>query len=112
MEWALVQLEPRLAAWLLVELQPEPEPDTPGSARDAHDILVPDDQLVLDDPAVLARTISVDTMKVRATDFDIDSATQDHLYENGRKAATEFLAAAPRETGSSGTKTAEPPPRA
>jgi NTE family protein len=50
------------------------------------------DQLVLDDPAVLARTISVDTMNVRATDFDIDPATQNQLYENGRKAATEFLA--------------------
>ncbi len=50
------------------------------------------DQLVLDDPAVLARTISVDTMKVRATDFDIDRATQDQLYENGRQAATAFLA--------------------
>lgn len=50
------------------------------------------DQLVLDDPAVLARTIAVDTMKVHATDFDIDDDTQERLYENGRKAATEFLA--------------------
>ena len=60
------------------------------------------DQLVLDDPAVLARTISVDTMKVRATDFDIDSATQEQLYENGRKAATEFLASAAVPVGSDG----------
>jgi NTE family protein len=50
------------------------------------------DQLALDDPAVLARTIAVDTMKVHATDFDIAPATQDQLYENGRKAATDFLA--------------------
>ena len=57
------------------------------------------DQLVLDDPAVLARTISVDTMKVRATDFDIDSDTQNQLYENGRKAATEFLAQAATPPG-------------
>lgn len=58
------------------------------------------DQLVLDDPAVLARTISVDTMKVRATDFDITSDTQDQLYENGRKAATSFLAATVSQPGS------------
>ncbi len=46
------------------------------------------DQMVLDDPTVSARTISVDTLKVRATDFDIDPETQEQLYENGRKAAT------------------------
>jgi NTE family protein len=49
------------------------------------------DQLRLDDPGVLARTISVDTMSVRPTDFDIDRQTQVSLYENGRKAATDFL---------------------
>jgi NTE family protein len=49
------------------------------------------DQLRLDDPDVLARTISVDTMSVRPTDFDIDRATQVSLYNNGRKAATDFL---------------------
>jgi len=68
------------------------------------------DQLVLDDPAVLARTISVDTMKVRATDFDIDSATQEQLYENGRKAATDFLASAAAPVGSG--EGPEAPPRA
>jgi NTE family protein len=57
------------------------------------------DQLVLDDPAVLARTVSVDTMKVRATDFDITHETQDQLYENGRKAATEFLASPATQPG-------------
>jgi NTE family protein len=70
------------------------------------------DQLVLDDPAVLARTIAVDTMKVRATDFDIDGATQDQLYVNGRKAATDFLASmAGKEwwiTPSEGTALAAP----
>jgi NTE family protein len=59
------------------------------------------DQLVLDDPAVLARTITVDTMKVRATDFEIDSTTQDQLYENGRRAATEFLGSVAGQSWSS-----------
>ena len=45
------------------------------------------DQMHIDDPSVLARTIFVDTMKVRATDFDIDATTQEQLYDNGRHAA-------------------------
>lgn len=49
------------------------------------------DQLRLDDPDVLARTISVDTMNVRPTDFDIDRPTQLRRYENGRRAAADFL---------------------
>jgi NTE family protein len=47
-------------------------------------------------------------MKVRATDFDIDRATQDQLYENGRKAATDFLANAAGQIGTEGG--AEAPP--
>jgi NTE family protein len=49
------------------------------------------DQMHLDDPAVLARTIFVDSMKIRATDFDLDQTDRDHLFENGRAAATAFL---------------------
>jgi NTE family protein len=49
------------------------------------------DQMYIEDPAVLARTVFVDTLSVRATDFDIDEKTQDHLYENGRQAAKGFL---------------------
>ena len=49
------------------------------------------DQMHIDDPAVLARTIFVDTLGVKATDFDIDEITQDLVYENGRAAATKFL---------------------
>jgi len=45
----------------------------------------------IEDPGVLARTIFVDTLGVRATDFDIAPKTQDRLYENGREAATGFL---------------------
>lgn len=49
------------------------------------------DRMHLGDPSVLARTIFVDTMKVQATDFDLDQATQQRLYDNGRTAAEKFL---------------------
>ena len=49
------------------------------------------DRIHLDDPAVVARTVFVDTMKVRTTDFDLDRRTADRLYENGRRAAERFL---------------------
>jgi NTE family protein len=49
------------------------------------------DRMYIDQPSVQARTIFVDTMKVRATDFDIDAATQQKLYDNGRAAAETFL---------------------
>jgi NTE family protein len=49
------------------------------------------DQMHIDDPSVVARTIFIDTLGVRATDFDLDEATQRALFENGRQAATKFL---------------------
>jgi NTE family protein len=49
------------------------------------------DRIHLDDPAVVARTIFVDTMQVRATDFDLDRATQQALFDRGRRAAERFL---------------------
>jgi NTE family protein len=49
------------------------------------------DRIHLDDPAFVARTIFVDTMKVRATDFDLDRATQQALFDRGRRAAERFL---------------------
>jgi NTE family protein len=49
------------------------------------------DQMHLDDPKVTDRTIFVDTLGVNATDFDINRATQNQLYENGRAAATDYL---------------------
>jgi NTE family protein len=49
------------------------------------------DRLHLDDPAVVARTMFIDTGKVRSTDFDLDQATQQLLFENGRRAAERFL---------------------
>ena len=50
------------------------------------------DQMHLNDPAVLKRTIFVDTLGVNATDFSIDKPTQQKLFENGRAAAEHFLA--------------------
>lgn len=49
------------------------------------------DQMHLDDPCVVRRTIFVDTGKVKATDFDLGPEEQAGLYESGRSAATEFL---------------------
>lgn len=49
------------------------------------------DGMHIADPAVLARTVFVDTLDVQATDFDIDEPTQDLLYENGGTAASKFL---------------------
>ncbi len=49
------------------------------------------DRLHVEDPSVTARTIFVDTLDVGATDFDLDRATAEALYESGRTAATQFL---------------------
>lgn len=40
---------------------------------------------------VIARTIFVDTLGVKATDFDIDADAQNQLFQNGVTAATKFL---------------------
>lgn len=49
------------------------------------------DQMHIDDPAVLARTMFVDTQHVKATDFDIDEPSQDMLFTNGERGAGKFL---------------------
>lgn len=53
------------------------------------------DQRHIDDPAVAARTIVVDTGTVRATDFSLNRDTQDSLFQKGREAAVTFLDGAP-----------------
>lgn len=50
------------------------------------------DRAHLDDPCVLARTMFVDTLGVRATDFDLPDTTRALLERNGRQAAERFLA--------------------
>ena len=49
------------------------------------------DQMHIDDPSVLARTMFVDTQHVKATDFDIDEPSQDMLFTNGERGAGKFL---------------------
>jgi NTE family protein len=53
------------------------------------------DRMHIDDPGATARTIFIDTGKVKATDFDLDDHTRDWLFENGRRAAVNFLDGAP-----------------
>ncbi len=49
------------------------------------------DRIHLEREDVLARTIFIDTGKVSTTDFDLDRATAQQLYDNGRAAAEKFL---------------------
>ena len=49
------------------------------------------DQMHIDDPSVLARTMFVDTQHVKATDFDIDEPSQDMLFTNGERGAGKVL---------------------
>jgi NTE family protein len=49
------------------------------------------DDYHLDDDHTTERTIFVDTTGVSATNFGIDSATQDRLFTNGQQAAQAFL---------------------
>jgi NTE family protein len=49
----------------------------------------------LDEEGVNRRTIFVDTTGVAATDFGIDKATRQRLYDNGQAAAQKFLANLP-----------------
>jgi NTE family protein len=50
------------------------------------------DQMHLNDPGVIERTIFVDTLGVNATDFEITRAVQEQLFQNGRTAAENWLA--------------------
>jgi NTE family protein len=49
------------------------------------------DQMHIDEPSVVDRTIFVDTLGVKATDFSIERPTQDQLFKNGTDAASKFL---------------------
>ena len=49
------------------------------------------DQIHIDNPSAVARTMFVDTFGIRATDFDIDETMQDTLFKSGRQAAEAFL---------------------
>jgi NTE family protein len=49
------------------------------------------DQMHLDDPSVVARTVFVDTFGVKATDFHLDAPTRDKLFDSGLGAGKKFL---------------------
>jgi NTE family protein len=49
------------------------------------------DQIHIDDPATAARTIFIDTLKIKSTDFDITIADQELLYQSGRQSTRTFL---------------------
>jgi NTE family protein len=53
------------------------------------------DRLHIDNPAVIARTIFVDTGAVSSTNFHLSAQQRDQLFTNGRDAATKFLDGAP-----------------
>lgn len=50
------------------------------------------DAMHVDDPAVQARTIFVDTKGVKSTDFDLSQTAQRQLFDAGVRAADKFLA--------------------
>jgi NTE family protein len=45
----------------------------------------------IDDPGTAARTIFVDTFKIKATHFDITADEQQKLFASGQAAAKKFL---------------------
>jgi NTE family protein len=49
------------------------------------------DQMHLDEPSVVDRTVFVDTFGVKATDFDLDAKTRDQLFDKGTAAGKKFL---------------------
>ncbi|HEX8930453.1 MAG TPA: patatin-like phospholipase family protein [Actinomycetota bacterium] len=49
------------------------------------------DQMHLDDPSVVDRTVFVDTFGVKSTDFHLDAATRDKLFSEGLWAGKRFL---------------------
>jgi NTE family protein len=82
----------------------------PGTAREVHDTVSMSkamlktmtgfyDRMHIEDAAVAARTIFVDTGTVKATDFDLDRDTQNMLFQKGREAALKFLDGTPGQPG-------------
>ncbi|MGW0196583.1 patatin-like phospholipase family protein [Nonomuraea sp. NPDC003201] len=49
------------------------------------------DRMIVDEPAIQARTIFADPGDIRATDFDLPRDAQDRLFESGRRAGNAFL---------------------
>jgi NTE family protein len=49
------------------------------------------DQVHLNNPEAISRTIFVDTGTIMTTDFNLTQKQQSFLYDAGRDAATKFL---------------------
>ncbi len=49
------------------------------------------DRMHIADPHAVARTIFVDTLDVKATDFGLDAGNAERLFDSGRAAAAKFL---------------------
>ncbi|MDB5178472.1 MAG: Conserved rane protein of unknown function [Patescibacteria group bacterium] len=92
-----------ISAWPTfgIKLSARPEGDTRTRPADGpvefaqailQTMLNAHDQMHLDDPCTLKRTMFVDAAAVKTTDFDITPAQQELLYQNGRKGAEKFLA--------------------
>jgi NTE family protein len=84
----------KLSARMSVGDGPWQESDTPLSLARALIATMTNahDQIYVDQPSVASRTVFVETRGVRATDFDMEPATKRRLYDNGTRAAEEFLA--------------------
>jgi NTE family protein len=84
----------KLSARMSVGDGPWQESDTPLSLARALIATMTNahDQIYVDQPSVASRTVFVETSGVRATDFDMEPATKRRLYDNGTRAAEEFLA--------------------
>jgi NTE family protein len=76
-----------------------------GTMVSAHD------QRFIDEPSIQQRTIFVDTMKVKSTNFGIDALTREDLLRKGIDAATKFLAE-PAADGSAALAVTVPEQRA
>ena len=83
-----------------IKLSAKPDANlVPNSTKNTYDfakallatMINAHDQMHVDDPCTAARTMFVDTFKVKATDFDITKETQTLLYQNGQAAAKKFL---------------------
>jgi NTE family protein len=85
-----------------VKLSAKPDANLLGPAPSIHGIIRfglalvatmtnAHDQMHLDDPSVVDRTVFVDTFGVKSTDFHLDARTRDQLFAEGRSAGRKFL---------------------
>jgi NTE family protein len=85
-----------------VKLSARPEANLQGPAPTIHGVMRfgmalvatmtnAHDQMHLDDPSVVDRTVFVDTFGVKSTDFHLDAATRDKLFSEGLRAGKRFL---------------------